>query len=216
MNQPETNASARKFIELAIEIGALQLGEFKLKSGRMSPYFFNSNAFYISGQNMRALAQFYVDAIDHLAFDSLFGPAYKGIPLLGAVSVLLGERHRDCSLAYNRKEVKMHGEGGLSGGGPVKGRTLIIDDVITAGTAAREAITFIKNAHATPVGIAVCFDRCEKGRSGQSTIQELEAEFNLSVIRIATFHDLYAYAQSNPTVSGSLKALDVYREKWGV
>lgn len=210
-----SNTSAPEdFIAFALKAGALQFGEFQLKSGRTSPYFFNSNAFY-TAENIRALGRFYAEAMGDLAFDTLFGPAYKGVPLLGAVGAALGERHQGCRLSYNRKEAKAHGDKGRLGGAPIKGRTLIVDDVITAGTAVRESIQLIKDAGGVAAGVVVCFDRCEKGGGEQSTLWELEDEYKLPVIRIATFHDLYAHIQNNPSASGSLDALDAYRQRWG-
>lgn len=215
MTQAKTSASADEFIALAIQTGALQFGEFTLKSGRLSPYFFNSNAFYTAG-SIRKLARFYVDAIGDFACDSLFGPAYKGIPLVGAVGAAFDDSRADCKLCYNRKEAKTHGDQGRLAGAPVEGRVLIIDDVITAGTAVREAVALITETGATAAGVAVCFDRCEKGPGGRSALRELEDELQLPVFCIATFHTLHAHLRDNPDQAAALKAIEAYRTQWGV
>ena len=185
----------RAFVKLALECGALRFGEFELKSGRQSPYFFNAGTF-CTGARLAALARLYARTIVEEApeFDLLFGPAYKGIPLVAAVSVALAEHHdRDLPWAFNRKEAKDHGEGGNLVGAPVQGRVLIIDDVITAGTAVREAVDILRDRGARPGGLIVALDRQERGTDGYSAVEAVEHGLDIPVRSIATLDDIIDY-----------------------
>jgi orotate phosphoribosyltransferase len=207
------------FIELALARGALKFGSFRLKSGRESPYFFNAGLFN-TGAALAALGGCYADAIVHarLEFDVLFGPAYKGIPLAAATAIELAERHgRDLPWAFNRKETKEHGEGGKLVGAPLHGRVLIIDDVITAGTAIRESIETIRAAGATPCGVVLALDRQERGRGERSAVQEVEQELGLPVTSIITLADLLVDLATRAGMpAGQLAALQEYRARYGV
>lgn len=209
----------RAFIELALARGALKFGRFTLKSGRVSPYFFNAGLFN-TGAALAALGRCYADAIDGagLAFDVLFGPAYKGIPLATATAVALAERHgRDVPWVFNRKEAKDHGEGGSLVGAPLAGRALIVDDVITAGTAIRESIEIIRSAGAEPCGVLLALDRQERGRAERSAVQEVESELGLPVVSILTLADLLADLETRQGMDpADLAALRAYREQYGV
>jgi orotate phosphoribosyltransferase len=210
--------SANEFLAYCLEREVLRFGEFKLKSGRVSPYFFNAGLFN-RGSDLVRLGRYYAEAIvdSGLEFDLIFGPAYKGIPLAAAVAVALQTEHgRDLPWAFNRKEAKDHGEGGTVVGAPLRGRVLIIDDVITAGTAIREAVDIIRSAGAEPVGVAIALDREERGRGDRSAIQEVEAEFGLRVIRVARLTDLIAMLETGGGNPGHLAALRAYRDNYGV
>ena len=209
----------RQFIELARARDALKFGEFTLKSGRVSPYFFNAGEF-CTGASLAALGRCYAAAIveSGLEFDLLFGPAYKGIPLAASVSIALADMHgRDVPWAYNRKEAKDHGEGGVLVGAPLAGRVLVVDDVISAGTAARESIAMIESQGASCVGMAVGLDRMERGRGELSAIQELEREHQLKVVNIVNLLNLIEYLEDQ---DGSephfLDAMLQYRSQYGV
>ncbi len=207
-----------EFLQFALEQGVLRFGEFTLKSGRISPYFFNAGLFN-SGAAMARLGGFYAQAIQGsgLAFDMLFGPAYKGIPLAVATAIALAAEHgRDVPYAFNRKQVKDHGEGGNLVGAPLAGRVLIVDDVITAGTAVREAVTIIRSARAQPVGMAIALDRQERGQGTQSAIQEVESELGIQVLNIATLDDLLSFVQGQATLADNLHAIQAYQEQYGV
>ncbi len=205
-----------RFLELALQRDALRFGSFTLKSGRTSPYFFNAGRFD-SGAALATLAGCYVDAIDDagLAFDMLFGPAYKGIPLATAVALELARRGRDVPLAYNRKEAKAHGEGGTLVGAPLAGRVLIVDDVMSAGTAVRESIALIRAAGATPCGVALALDREERGQGALSATQELAAEQRLQVVAVARLRDLLAFAGETASLVEYRSALLAYRDAYG-
>jgi orotate phosphoribosyltransferase len=210
--------SANEFLAYCLEREVLRFGEFKLKSGRVSPYFFNAGLFN-RGSDLVRLGRYYAEAIvdSGLEFDLIFGPAYKGIPLAAAAAVALQTEHgRDVPWAFNRKEAKDHGEGGTVVGAPLRGRVLIIDDVITAGTAIREAVDIIRSAGAEPVGVAIALDREERGRGDRSAIQEVEAEFGLRVIRVARLTDLIAMLETGGGNPGHLAALRAYRDNYGV
>jgi orotate phosphoribosyltransferase len=207
----------RRFLELALAANVLRFGEFTLKSGRQSPYFFNAGRFD-SGAALATLADCYADALaaDGLAFDMLFGPAYKGIPLATALALALARRGRDVPLAFNRKEAKAHGEGGTLIGAPMAGRVLIVDDVITAGTAIREALALIRDAGATPAGVVIALDRQERGQAGaRSAVQEVATEFSLPVVAIAGLDELLALADERPDLDEHKAALLAYRSRYG-
>lgn len=207
----------RTFLELALQREALRFGEFTLKSGRVSPYFFNAGRFD-SGAALATLGDCYAEALlgSGLACDMLFGPAYKGIPLATALAVALARRGRDLPLAFNRKEAKAHGEGGMLIGAPVAGRVLIVDDVITAGTAIRESIRIIRDAGATACGVLIALDRQERGQVGErSAAQEVSAEFEVPVLAVASLADLLDHAQQQPTLAAYHQALLAYRRRYG-
>jgi orotate phosphoribosyltransferase len=212
-----------RFIDLALSREALRFGSFKLKSGRESPYFFNAGLFS-DGQAASVLGQCYASALvsSGLEFDVLFGPAYKGIPLVAATAIALAEHHgRNVPYAFNRKEAKDHGEGGNVVGTPLRGRVVIVDDVITAGTAIRESLDLIRKAGAEPVAVALALDRQERGQSTRSAVQELEAEHGLrcvSVVTLATLIEtLSSGADGRSRISADqLTALRAYRERYGV
>lgn len=207
-----------EFLSFCLERGVLRFGEFTLKSGRVSPYFFNAGLFS-TGSDLARLGHFYARAVSEsdLAFDMLFGPAYKGIPLATATAIALAEHHgRDLPWAFNRKEVKDHGEGGNLVGAPLAGRVLIVDDVITAGTAIRESVDIIRGAGAEPVGVVISLNRQERGRGERSAIQEVEAEFGLGVISIATLDDLVAFMGTRGDLDTHLEAVKTYRARYGV
>jgi len=213
----------RTFIELAMSRKALRFGSFKLKSGRDSPYFFNAGLFG-DGEAIAVLGKCYAAALARsgLEFDMLFGPAYKGIPLATATAIALAEHHhRSVPWAFNRKEAKEHGEGGSIVGSPLAGRVVIVDDVITAGTAIRESVEIIRAAGATPAGVALALDRQERGQGEQSAVQEVSAQFGLRCVSILTLSDLIDSAAEGPgdavRISGEqFAALRAYREAWGV
>ena len=208
----------KDFLKLCIDHGVLRFGEFTLKSGRVSPYFFNAGLFH-SGAALSALARFYAQAIvdSGVPFDMLFGPAYKGIPLASVTALALNDLHGiDSPVAYNRKEVKTHGEGGQVVGAEIKGRVLIIDDVITAGTAVREAVDLISHAGATPCAISIALDRQEKGKHELSAIQELEKDYDLKVVTIVTLEDLLCFVQDDAELSRHFAAVTAYRDRYGV
>jgi orotate phosphoribosyltransferase len=208
----------QEFITSALQCQALRWGEFTLKSGRISPYFFNAGHFN-TGQTLAQLGSFYAATIQasNLAFDMLVGPAYKGIPLACAAAMALAERyHRNVPYAFNRKEVKDHGEKSLWVGAPLAGRVLILDDVITAGTAIRETITLIQAAGAKPCGVVVMLDRQEKGLGELSAIQEVENTYNIPVLSIATLNDLLTYTSADKALTGVLAAIEEYKLRYGV
>lgn len=205
------------FIDLCLRLGVLRFGEFKLKSGRLSPYFFNAGSFNTGG-GLGELGRHYAAAIHQTAwsFDVLFGPAYKGIPLVAAASIALADRHgRDVPWSFNRKEAKDHGEGGSIVGTPLRGRVLIIDDVITAGTAIREAVEIITAAGAQPVGVVLALDRQERGSGELSAVQEVEQTLQLPVASILKLADLIEYLEQSGDAS-QLAATRAYRSQYGV
>ena len=200
-----------------MEVGALRFGEFTLKSGRVSPYFFNAGLF-CSGRAMAVLGRCYAQSIvdSGLQFDMLFGPAYKGIPLAAVtVAALAGKFDRDPGWAYNRKEGKEHGEGGMIVGAPLAGRVLILDEVITAGTAIREAVEIIRNAGAKAIGVAIALDREERGQGELSAVQEVEQELGMEVIRIVGLSDLIAMLAGDNNHEAELAAVSSYRDRYG-
>jgi orotate phosphoribosyltransferase len=205
------------FIRFAIDKRAVSFGRFKTKAGRWSPYFFNAGTFN-DGDSLNRLAQFYAKAIiaSGLDFDMLFGPAYKGIPLVSSVAVALAQSTRNFPWAFNRKEAKDHGEGGNVVGAPLRGRVLIIDDAISAGTAVRESYELIRAAGAQPCGVVVALDRMERGSGELSATQEVRRSYNIPVISIATLDDLVGYLGTDPGLAPQLEAVGKYREQYGV
>jgi len=202
----------QEFIEFAIGKQVLLFGEFKTKAGRMSPYFFNSGLFD-DGASMGKLAQFYAKAIlaSQIEFDMLFGPAYKGIPLVATIAVALADMGRNVPFAFNRKEAKDHGEGGSTVGAPLKGRVLIVDDVISAGTSVRESVQLIRAQGATPCGVSIAIDRQERGQGPLSAVQEVMQDFAIPVIAIATLEDLVGYLRGQPALAASLEKVLAYQ-----
>ena len=211
-------AYQREFIELCMRLGVLKFGVFKLKSGRESPYFFNAGLFS-SGAAIAAVGNAYADAVvaSDISFDMLFGPAYKGIPLVTATTAALAEHHGiDLPFAFNRKESKDHGEGGLIVGSPLKGRVLIVDDVITAGTAIRDSIEIIRAAGAHPAGVLLALDRQERGTvSPLSAVQEVREQFGMPVIAVIGLSDLMQHMRSLGR-DADLIAMETYRDRYGV
>jgi len=208
----------KDFLEFAIQVGVLRFGEFTLKSGRISPYFFNSGLFNTGGHLAR-LGRFYAQAIvdSRTEFDVLFGPAYKGIPLAAAAGIALADHHAlDVPFCFNRKEAKDHGEGGNLVGAALQGRILIIDDVITAGTAIRESLDIIAANAATAAAVVIALDRQERGQGDRSAIQEVEQNLGLRVSSIVTLAELQAYLADQPEYRKSLQAIEAYREQFGV
>ena len=208
----------KQFIELAIEHNALKFGEFTLKSGRISPYFFNAGAF-ASGAALAALGRCYASAIvaSGVGFDLLLGPAYKGIPLATATAIALAEEHgMDLPFAYNRKEAKSHGEGGMLVGAPVSGRVLVIDDVITAGTAVREVIALVEAEGAQLAGVAIGLNRQERGETARSAIEELEQAHSVPVLSIIDVAVIIAYLENSGDAAAELNAMQKYRDRYGV
>ena len=224
---------AQEFVPFAIESGVLKFGQFKTKAGRMSPYFFNAGLFD-DGAKLGKLAQFYArqlladEAKAGLQFDMIFGPAYKGIPLAAAVSIELARLGRNLPFAYNRKEAKDHGEGGTLVGAPVKGRVLIVDDVMSAGTAVRESISIIQAQGATPYAVAIALDRQEKATEGgqdvsYSAVQYVKTQLGLHVSSIARLTDLLDYLSAQKTgaaasadLAATYDAVMAYRQRYGV
>jgi orotate phosphoribosyltransferase len=220
---PNVQEYQRTFVELAMSRTALRFGSFKLKSGRDSPYFFNAGLFN-DGEAISVLGQCYAAALTRsgLEFDMLFGPAYKGIPLATTTAVALAEHHhRSVPWAFNRKEAKDHGEGGNIVGAKLSGRVIIVDDVITAGTAIRESVEIIRAAGATPVGVALALDRQERGQGPQSAVQEVSAQFGLRCVSILTLAELVETFAQGPSdavriSSEQIAALRAYQREWGV
>jgi orotate phosphoribosyltransferase len=208
----------RDFIELTLQREVLRFGEFTLKSGRISPYFFNMGRID-SGAALAQLGRAYAAAVEAsgIAVDMLFGPAYKGIALAAATAIALADHHgRDLPWAYNRKEAKDHGEGGSLVGAPLKGRVLIVDDVMTAGTAVRESLALIRAAGAEPAGVLIALDRQERGQGERSAAQEVTADYGIPVIAITRLDDVLAYAGERPALATEHARLLAYRERYGV
>jgi orotate phosphoribosyltransferase len=221
---PRSEALARDFVHFAVRCGVLRFGEFKTKAGRLSPYFFNAGLFN-DGEKLGRLGEFYARRLleSGLAFDMLFGPAYKGITLASAVAVELARLGRNVPFAYNRKEAKDHGEGGLLVGAPVAGRVLIIDDVISAGTSVRESIRLLQAAGARPCGVLIALDRQEKATEGDkdvewSAVQYVTTRLQLHVASIATLYDLLQYLKSadDPALQVFADPVQRYRDRYGV
>lgn len=210
-------AYQKRFIEFAIAAGALQFGSFTLKSGRTSPYFFNAGLFN-SGEKLRLLGGFYAAALEHwdLDFDMLYGPAYKGIPLVCATAIALAAaRGGDFPYAFNRKEAKDHGEGGMIVGAPLKGRVLILDDVITTGISVQESVALIHQAGAIPCGVLIALDRQEKTTDGLPTPAAIGRDHGLQVEAITTMEDVIAYLEENKRFHRELEAIHAYRKRFG-
>ncbi|HNR91588.1 MAG TPA: orotate phosphoribosyltransferase [Dokdonella sp.] len=208
----------REFLDLALAHNVLRFGEFTLKSGRVSPYFFNAGLFD-SGAALDALGRAYAAAAmqSGLAFDLVFGPAYKGIALAALTAAALARDHgRDTGFAYNRKEAKDHGEGGVVVGAPLAGRVLVVDDVITAGTAIRESLALIATHGARPAGVLIALDREERGQDRLSAAQEVAAEFGIPVVAIARLSELLAYTGEHAELAPHRAALLEYRNRYGV
>ena len=208
----------REFIDLMLQRDVLRFGEFTLKSGRVSPYFFNLGRLD-SGAALSQLGRAYAQALIHagLAVDMLFGPAYKGIALAAATAMALADQHRrDLPWAYNRKEAKDHGEGGTLVGAPLAGRVLIVDDVMTAGTAVRQSLALIRAQGATPAGILIALDRQERGTGNRSAAQEVAEDERVPVIAITSLADILAYAGARSELAGAHGALLAYRSRYGV
>ena len=211
-------AYQRDFIRFAIERGVLRFGQFTLKSGRTSPYFFNAGLFD-SGLALAQLGRFYAAAIvdSGIDFDVLFGPAYKGIPLAATTAVALAEHHqRDLPWCFNRKEAKDHGEGGTLVGAPLKGRVLIVDDVITAGTAIREVMQIIRAQNAEAAGVLIALNRQERGQGELSAIQEVERDYRMPVISIVSLEQVLEYLADDVQLKQHLPAVQAYREQYGI
>jgi orotate phosphoribosyltransferase len=211
-------AYQRDFIRFAIERGVLRFGAFTLKSGRTSPYFFNAGLFN-SGSALAQLGRFYASAVvdSGISFDVLFGPAYKGIPLAAATAVALAEHHgRDLPWCFNRKEAKDHGEGGSLVGAPLGGDVLIIDDVITAGTAIREVMQIINSQGAKAAGVLIALNRQERGNGELSAIQEVERDFGIEVVSIVSLNQVLEYLADDPQLKQHLPAVEAYRAQYGI
>ena len=213
-------AFQKEFIEFVISNGILRFGEFTLKSGRVSPYFFNAGLFN-TGEALSFIGRSYAAAIKHAGvdYDLLFGPAYKGIPLVSVTAAALAQEYQISKpYCFNRKEAKAHGEGGLTVGAPLQGKVLIIDDVITAGTAVREVMTLLKHTGAQAAGIVVALDRQERGNNSLSAIQEIEQEYGIPVISLINLQQLMEYltGQKDSAVAANLNAVETYRNAYGV
>ena len=218
------NSNQDNFIQFALEANVLSFGEFKTKAGRLSPYFFNAGGFN-DGTRLSALGHYYAKALKEsgIEYDMLYGPAYKGIALAAATAIALADSGRNVPYAYNRKEAKDHGEGGSLVGAPVKGKVVIIDDVISAGTSVRESVKLIRDAGAEPVAVLIALDRMEKSGTAteigeKSAVQAVEQEFGLSAVAIASLADLMSFlaASSNAELTNYLPAVKAYREKYGI
>ncbi|MBC8007362.1 MAG: orotate phosphoribosyltransferase [Prolixibacteraceae bacterium] len=207
----------QEFIEFAVSRGVLCFGEFRTKAGRLSPYFFNAGLFD-DGDALHQLGQFYAKAIlaSNAEFDVLYGPAYKGIPLVTATAVALAEYGRNLPFCFNRKEAKAHGEGGITIGAALRGRILIVDDVISAGTSVRESVDIIQGAGARPAGVLIALDRMERGTGAMSAVQEVRNQFGIPVVSIATLDDLTAFLGKRADMAQQLQSVNRYRKEYGV
>ena len=206
----------REFLRFAMARGVLRFGQFTTKAGRATPYFFNAGLF-ADGESLRELGRFYAEAwqASGLPCDQLFGPAYKGITLAAAMAVAFAEKGHNLPFSYNRKEAKDHGEGGIIVGAPLKGRVLIVDDVITDGGAKRESIELIRAHGATPAGVIIAFDRMERGKGSASAVDELERDFGVAVVAVATLDDLQALLAEDAGRGAEAAAVAAYREQYG-
>lgn len=211
-------AFQQAFIEFAIARGVLKFGEFTLKSGRKSPYFFNAGLFNRGG-DLAKLGRYYADALTDagIDFDVLFGPAYKGIPIATTTAVALADHHDvDVPYCFNRKEAKDHGEGGNLVGSPLAGKVMLVDDVITAGTAIRESMSLIEANNASLAGVLIALDRQERGTGELSAIQEVERDYNTQVVSIVTLNDVVTYLKSAGGYDDAIAAIEKYRENYGI
>jgi orotate phosphoribosyltransferase len=208
----------RSFLKFALEKEVLRFGEFTLKSGRLSPYFFNTGLFN-TGASLAELGRYYAQTIvdSGIQFDVLYGPAYKGIPLAAVTAAALADNHDiDVAYAFNRKEAKDHGEGGIIVGHPLEGRVLIIDDVISAGTSVRESVDIIHSENAEPAGVVIALDRQERGQGEKSAVQEVESDMGIPVCAIARLEDLITFVGDSPDYNDWLKPILAYSEEYGV
>jgi orotate phosphoribosyltransferase len=207
----------QEFLAFALARDALRFGDFVTKAGRKSPYFFNAGLFS-DGESLRQLGRFYANALlaAGTGCDQLFGPAYKGIILAAATAIALAGQHRNLPYSFNRKEAKDHGEGGVIVGAPLRGRVLIVDDVITAGTSVRESVDLIRTHGATPAGVLIALDRMEKGQGQKSAVQEVQETFGIPVVAIATLDDLLRFIAGRPELERRGPAVLAYREQYGV
>ena len=207
----------QEFIEFALAQNVLRFGEFKTKAGRLSPYFFNAGLFN-DGAALDRLSQFYAKAImaSGVEIDMLFGPAYKGIPLVAVSALALAQAGRNLPFAFNRKEAKDHGEGGNIIGAPLAGRVLIIDDVISAGTSVRESVEIIRAAGATPCGVVIALDRMERGTGELSAVQEVQRDYGIPVVAVAGLKDLMTFLGERPDFAAHREAVARYRTQYGV
>ena len=211
-------AFQQAFIEFAIARGVLKFGEFTLKSGRKSPYFFNAGLFNRGG-DLAKLGRYYADALTDagIDFDVLFGPAYKGIPIATTTAVALADHHdMDVPYCFNRKEAKAHGEGGNLVGSPLEGKVMLVDDVITAGTAIRESMTLIEANNASLAGVLIALDRQERGTGELSAIQEVERDYNTKVVSIVSLADVVTYLESAGGYDEAISAIEAYRANYGI
>ncbi|MEO6928761.1 MAG: orotate phosphoribosyltransferase [Casimicrobiaceae bacterium] len=214
---PSSSDFRQRFLAFALARDVLRFGDFVTKAGRRTPYFFNAGLFS-DGSSLRELGRFYADALraSELPFDMLFGPAYKGITLAAATAIALAENGHNVPFSYNRKEMKDHGEGGDIVGAKLQGDVVIVDDVITDGGAKREAIERVRGAGARPVAVMIAFDRKERGRGDLSAIEELQRDFGLPVIAIATLDDLITFIDGDPALALHAPAIAAYRAEYGV
>ena len=206
-----------EFVEFAVASQVLCFGEFKTKAGRLSPYFFNAGLFN-DGEKLKRLGEFYAKAIvdSGIAFDVMFGPAYKGIPLAASIVIALAGMGRNVPFAFNRKEAKDHGEGGTVVGAPLRGRVLIVDDVISAGTSVRESVDLIRASGATPVGVVIALDRMERGQGDKSAVQEVREQYDIPVVAVVTLDNLVEFLERDANRRTELQAVANYRENYGV
>jgi orotate phosphoribosyltransferase len=207
----------QQFLAFALARDVLRFGEFITKAGRRTPYFFNAGLFN-DGESLRRLGNFYAEALvaSDVACDQLFGPAYKGITLAAATAIALAEKGHNLPFSYNRKEAKDHGEGGTLVGAPLKGRVLVVDDVITAGTSVRESVELIRAHGAQPAGVLIALDRMERGQGTRSAVQEVRESFGIPVVAIATLDDLMAFIAGRPELAVYGTAVSAYRAEYGV
>jgi orotate phosphoribosyltransferase len=205
------------FLKFALACEALRFGEFKTKSGRLSPYFFNSGQFN-TGAALSALGGYYANSLTaaNIEYDMVYGPAYKGIPLVSALAIGLAAKGHNVPYAFNRKEAKDHGEGGLIVGAPLSGRVVIVDDVVTAGTSVRESVAIIREHGATPAGVLIMVDRMERGTGSLSAVQEVRAAYEIPVIAIATLNDVMSFVANDARLVAHQKPIEAYRAQYGV
>ncbi len=207
----------KEFIQYALDCGVLKFGEFQLKSGRKSPYFFNTGLFN-TGARLGRLGRFYAQSLieSSIHVDMLYGPAYKGIPLVSTASIAYSQLKQDIPYAFNRKEAKDHGEGGVIVGSPLQGKVLILDDVITAGTSVRESVEIIGKMNATPAGVLIALDRQEKGENDKSAVQEVSERFNMPIISIISLAQIIEFLELSDNSAEQLEIIKTYRLQYGV